>query len=129
MAAPDCKMVLVALLFSGVPVFLLAPATAEAAADHAMAFAVKLEVSQLQARISDREPGTVQFHGSVTVDKLPVCRARVELRAYLDAGWKLDIAPSMMVFTSMAPRDFTVTILVPQGTPADISGNLAVVGR
>jgi hypothetical protein len=129
MAASDGKIVLIALLSAGVPVFLLAPATAEAAASHAMAFAVKLEASELQARISDREPGTVRFQGRAAVDALPVCRARVELRAYLDIGWKLDIAPSTMVFTSMAPQDFTVTILVPQGTPADMSGNLTVVGR
>ena len=119
----------VILLAVGGFFFQLVPAPVEATANPMPVLSIKLDHSNQQARVTERDQDTVQFNGQVTMDKIPVCRPVVTLRAMLDIGWDLRLDPSVMVITSTTPQSFTVAVTVPQGPPSNITGTLKILGR
>lgn len=90
---------------------------------------IKLDTSNQIAKVSESAQGTVQFSGTVSIDKLPVERVVVTLTTSVDAGWASQCSPSSMLFTSTAPQSFTVTVIVPQATPSNIIGTLKIDGK
>ena len=129
MTGLECLRAFVILLAVGGFFFQLVPAPVEAATNPMPVLSIKLDHSNQQARVTERDQATVQFDGQVTMDKIPVCRPVVTLRAMLDIGWVLRLDPSVMIFTSTTPQSFTVAVTVPQGTPGNITGTLKILGR
>jgi len=85
-----------------------------------------LDPSSQEARVSESAQGTVQFTGSVRVDKLPVERIVVTLLSSIDAGWASQCSPSSLVITDTQAHSFSVTGIIPQATPSNIIGNLKI---
>ena len=124
-------------LFAGAAAFLMllgvflatAPLESEAAVNPVPALQISLDTAQLEAKVSESAQGTAPFTGSVKLDKLPVERVTVDLTATTDTGWAAAITPSTMIFTSTQPQPFSVTVIVPQATPATTVGSLKIDGR
>src|SRR5512137_1943210 len=71
----------------------------QAAVNPTPAMTVTLDPSNQEAMISEGASGTVQFTGSLRIDKLPVERGVTSLTCSVDAGWVASCSPSSMVIT------------------------------
>jgi len=87
---------------------------------------VALDSEQYIVRVSEAHNGTAEVTGIVTVEKLPVERMAVSLSAAVDIGWRTDIRPDTMVFTSTTPQSFSVSVEVPEATQSTATGRLMV---
>jgi len=81
------------------------------------------------AHVTESAPGIVTITGQMSIDKLPVERCGVSLRSSMDVGWPHQLSPTTAVFTSTTPQSFTCTVVVPQGTPQDLTGNLLIAAH
>ena len=102
------------------------PNSAEANVNPAPEVTVTLDPSCQDARVSESASGSVQFTGSVKVDKLPVCLIILDITSSIDAGWASQCSPSSMVMTDLSAHRFSVTVVVPAGTPSNVIGTLKV---
>jgi len=110
-------------------VLALVPMNSQAAANPVPVLALRLDAASQSARVTESSPGIVTFTGQATIDKLPVERCVVTLTSSTDIGWVTQISPSTAVFTSTTPQAFSCTVVVPQGTPNSLFGNLVINGR
>ena len=70
---------------------------------------------------------TVNFNGTVRVDKLPLERIVVTLIPEVDEGWPCNLSPTSMVVTDEQPHPFTCIVTVPENTQ-NVSATLKVEG-
>lgn len=117
------------LVIAGGSLLVSLSAPAGAAPGVVPVFALRMDQAAQPARVTEGSSGTVQFTGQMTIDKLPVERCVVTLTSSTDTGWSSQVAPTTAVFTGTAPQRFSCTVIVPQGTPAGLTGNLTVRGR
>ena len=59
---------------------------------------------------------TVNFDGTVTVDKLPFVRVVVSLSPSVNAGWPATCDPNSIVVTDSQPHDFKCNVTIPENT-------------
>jgi len=93
------------------------------------AMTITLDPSSQEAVVSEGASGTVQFTGSLKIDKLPVERGVTSLTCSVDVGWVASCSPSALVNTDTAAHSFSVSVVVPQATPSNVIGTLRVEGR
>jgi hypothetical protein len=74
-------------------------------------------------------PAVFNVTGHFSTDKLPMDRGSLSLWATIDSGWPFVLSPDSAIITSPDPQPFNVRLIIPQGTPANISGTLKVFGR
>ena len=89
---------------------------------------ISLFPTQLGAKVTADQLGAVTFGGNVTVEQLRIMTSKVTLTAVISTGWPVVISPSTIEFTGSGTERFTVTVIVPPGTSALITGNVIVVG-
>jgi hypothetical protein len=82
------------------------------------------EPTTVQATVTDQQKATVVFQGAVQVDKLPVERVTVVLAMAIDTGWAASITPSTIVITDTQAHPFSVCVVVPEATHADVVGHV-----
>lgn len=107
----------------------LVPQASQAAVNPVPVLAIRLDTANQNAKVTESAPGIVQFTGQISIDKLPVERCVVTLTSSTDTGWVSQVSPSTAVFTTTTPQAFTCTVVVPQGTPNSLFGNLIINGR
>ena len=90
---------------------------------------VSITEDSVEAAPSESAPGTAQFHGTVTVQMPSLRGATVTLTSSTDIGWVTQVAPGTFVLDNGQVGEFTVTVVVPQGSPASLTGNVIVNGR
>lgn len=112
------------IVMSGLVMFI--PMNATAGPNPIPALTVSLEPSSQTAVVSESAQGSVQFTGTIRIDKLPVERIVVTLTASVDTGWAAQCTPSSMVFTSTQPQSFSATVVVPPACDSTIIGTLKV---
>ncbi len=79
---------------------------------------VTLYPGSLDAKITNDQLGAVTFGGNVTIDKPQgVERVTVTLTADTNKGWPVVISPQTIAFINPDTTRFTVTVIVPEGTP------------
>lgn len=105
-----------------------AASPSQAAAPIVPVLALTISPTQATANSSTESSVSVRFDGTAMVDKPPIVRCVVTLNSATDVGWVSQVTPTSMVFTSTAPQSFTVTVVIPQGTPS-MQGRLLVNGR
>jgi sporulation-control protein spo0M len=90
---------------------------------------VTLYPDSLDAKITNTQLGAVTFGGNVTVEKPQgVERVTVTLVADTDKGWPVVTSPSTIAFINPGTERFTVTVIVPDGTPPTI-GTVTVTAQ
>ena len=88
---------------------------------------VSLYPDSLDAKPTNTDFGAVSFGGNVTVEKVQgVARVTVTLDADTDRGWPVVWSPQTMVFINPGTQRFTVTVIVPLGTPPSVGTVTAV---
>jgi len=85
--------------------------------------------SGVVASPNDFAPGAVAVGGTLMIDKMPAERITVIVSAYVDTGWQVQCSPSILVFASNKVTGFTVTVIVPAGTPSAQVGVLRVEAK
>jgi len=120
------RVALLAALFIAMGAVQVLPNSAEAAMNPVPALTITLEPSSQEARVSEGGSGSIQFTGSVKVDKLPADRMFVQLSSSVDAGWYSQCSPNSIVLTDTKAQSFSVSAVVPAGTPSNIVGTLRV---
>jgi hypothetical protein len=89
---------------------------------------ITLDPLSQEAVVSEGASGTVQFTGSLRIDKLVVERGVTSLTCSVDTGWVARCSPSAMVITDTVAHSFSVSVIVPQATPSNVIGTLRVEG-
>ena len=89
------------------------------------AVTMTLQPSSVNVTSTPTQKSSVDFCGTVTLDKLPMERIVVGLTPSVDAGWASSCSPSSMVITDEQPHQFTCTVVVPEAT-ANHTGTLTV---
>jgi hypothetical protein len=84
-----------------------------------------IDPTNVQVTSQPNQTVSVNFNGTVTVDKLPMARTTVTLSPAVDAGWPVAVSPSTLVFTSESPQTFSCTVSVPGNTSGQ-STNLVI---
>ncbi len=87
---------------------------------------ISLSPSQLEAVVTQDQLGAVTFEGEVTVDQLRVMSSTVTQQAVVSTGWPVVISPTTIKFAGPGTESFTVTVIVPPGTSALMTGNVLV---
>jgi hypothetical protein len=90
---------------------------------------ITLSEGSVEVAPSESAPGIAQLEGTVTVQMPSLRGATVTLTSSTDIGWVTQISPSTFVLDNGQEGQFSVTVIVPQGTAASISGLLMVNGR
>ncbi len=129
MAGRERQRVLVILLVAVAHFLLHTPTPVYAAANPTPVLAIRLDAPGQSARVTEGEIGIVTFTGRMSIDKLPVEYCVVTLNASTDTGWVSLVSPTTAVFTNTTPQPFTCIVIVPQGTPNNLSGNIFILGR
>lgn len=78
---------------------------------------------------TESAPGTAQLRGTVTVQMPSLRGATVTLTSSTDIGWVSMVEPDTMVLDSGQVGEFSITVVVPQGSPAALIGTVMVYGR
>ena len=79
---------------------------------------VSLEPAQLDAKVTEGKEGSVTFGGNVSIDKQQgVERVTVSLTADCGNGWEAIVSPATMTFINPGTQRFSLTVVVPEGTP------------
>jgi hypothetical protein len=120
--------VLVAFVILGGTLLIRCPA-ASAEAQPIPSIKLKFDSDNFTAEYVDAGPAILQVTGQISMDKLPVEKGVMVLWTWIDAGWSHSVIPSCMVFTSTTPQPFSVTVVVPRGTPHNLSATLQVFAR
>jgi hypothetical protein len=89
---------------------------------------LQLQPSQLQAKVTQIEKGTVVFNGTATVDQLRFMSCTVTLQGVVNTGWPNEINPTTMEFSGSGSQTFSVTVVVPPATSALLTGNVIISG-
>ncbi len=105
------------------------PSPGRAATAPALELNVEITEGSVEATVSETSPGTATFHGTVTVQMPTLRGAQVTLTSSTDIGWVSSISPSTFTLDNGQTGSFTVTVVVPQGTPSTQAGNIVVNGR
>ena len=84
--------------------------------------------TQLQAKVTQSQLGTVTFRGNATVEQMMFMDSTVTLQARVNAGWPVQINPTTIQFQGSGTESFTVTVIVPPGTSSLVTGNVIVTG-
>ena len=90
---------------------------------------LSLTPSTAEADVSFTKYGNVWFSGNAEVDRLPVDRCVVTLTSSVDTGWASTCSPSILAFSTNKVQSFQVTVSVPPGTLASLTGILTVTGE
>lgn len=114
----------VTLLLSGIMPLFLFP-FASAGAYQVPIINVTFEYDRYTAEFNDNGPAILYSNGTVSVKKDPSGKGVATLEAIIDTGWRLLVSPSVLV-ASENPAFFTVTVVVPPGTPRNLSATLQV---
>ena len=72
--------------------------------------------------------GSVTFHANVTVDKPPLGTVMVSLDGSTSTGWPTVVSPQSLPFPTSATVEISITVVVPQATPATSVGHVVVNG-
>jgi len=118
----------VTLVLMGGLLLLLLP-SASARTDPAPVLLVQLGYQNYSAEFQGGGPAILSITGRASIDKVPVERCAMTAWSTNDAGWQTLVSPSTMVFTSTNPQSFTITVIVPQGTPQNLSATLWIFCR
>jgi uncharacterized membrane protein len=78
--------------------------------------------------VSAESVGSVTFHANVTVDKPPLGTVMVSLDGSTSTGWPTVVSPQSIPFTASATVEISITVVVPQATPATSVGHVVVNG-
>ena len=90
---------------------------------------VSLYPDSLDAEPTNIRLGAVTFGGNVTVEKPQgVERVTVTLAADTNKGWPIVISPQSIAFINPDTERFTVTVIVPPGTPPTV-GTITVTAQ
>ncbi len=89
---------------------------------------ISLFPTQLEVQVTADQLGAVTFGGNVTVEQLRIMSSTVTLTAVVNTGWPVVLSPQTLEFTGSGTERFTVTIIVPPGTSALMTGNVIVTG-
>ncbi len=120
---------LLLIALSGSILSTVLPSPAQAAANPTPVLALRLDAPSQSARVTEGEPAIVTFTGQMSIDKLPVEYCVVTLNSSMDNGWVSLVSPTTAVFTNTTPQPLTCAVIVPQGTPNNLSGNILIMGR
>jgi hypothetical protein len=126
---------LVALfLVSGMFGFMLNPLPvveeAEAAPNPIPVLTLGLFPTNLQAKVTQSQLGSVTFGGNATVDKIQgIERVTVTIQAVVNTGWPVVVSPQTMVFVNPRTQQFQVNVIVPPATSSLLTGNVIVSGQ
>jgi len=83
---------------------------------------ISLHPDSLDARLTNTQLGAVTFGGNVTVEKPQgVERVTVTLQAVVSTGWPVVMSPTTIELFNSATERFTVTVIVPPGTPPTVA--------
>ena len=83
---------------------------------------VILYPDSLDAKVTSDQLGAVTFGGNVTIEKPQgIERVTVSLQADSDKGWPVVVSPTTIPFINPGTERFTVTVIVPPGTPPTVS--------
>ena len=84
---------------------------------------VMLYPGRLYAKVTDEQLGAVTFGGNVTVE-MPrgLEEVKVTLQPSCDKGWPSVVSPQTMTFDDPGMKRFTLTVIVPPGTPPVLGG-------
>jgi hypothetical protein len=105
------------------------PSPGRAKTTPALELNVDITEGSVEAQVTESNPGTAVFHGTVTVQMPSLRGAQVTLASSTDIGWVSSISPSSFTLDNGQTGSFTVTVIVPQGTPSTQAGNIVVNGR
>lgn len=85
----------------------------------APSLSISLSPPVREATVSESTMGQAEFNGTVTVNRQADQNVTVQLTATVDNRWQVSIYPSTrFVFTNSSSQNFTVTVRVPEATPA-----------
>ena len=88
-----------------------------------------LDPPQGHAPVTSESVGSVTFHANVSVEKNQfVGTVMVELDGSTSTGWTTVVSPQTIPFTNPATVEITITVVVPQSTPASLIGRVVVNG-
>ena len=90
---------------------------------------ITLTPSEQEAPVTSTQPGAVEFHGEYHVDFPSFERGQLSLTAVVDQNWVATVSPASITITNARTGVFTVTSIVPAGTPPDPVGQLVVTAR
>ena len=84
---------------------------------------VMLSPGRLYAEVTDEQMGPVTFGGNVTVEKpRGVEDVTVTFHCSCDKGWPSVVSPQTITFEEPGMKRFTLTVIVPPGTPPVLGG-------
>ena len=110
------------------PAMLLLPNSAGAGPGGMPTLFIKVEPPSQEAVVSPSAQGSVEFCGTVQVQHI-IGPVTITLMSSVDGGWASQCAPSTMEVRNESAVNFSVTVIVPQATPASIIGTLKVDAR
>ena len=89
---------------------------------------LSLTPHQLQAAVTESELGAVTFEGTATVDQMRIMTSTVTLTAVVSTGWPVVLSDQTIEFSGPGEESFQVTVIVPPGTSAMLTGAVRVDG-
>jgi hypothetical protein len=103
---------------------------AEAAPNPIPVLTLGLFPTNLQAKVTQSQLGSVTFGGNATVDKIQgIERVTVTIQAVVNTGWPVVVSPQTMVFVNPRTQQFQVNVIVPPATSSLLTGNVIVSGQ
>lgn len=102
---------------------LVVPRSASAGPQPTSVMHVALDADSYVANFQGNGPAILVIGGLASLDRMPGDTGVVTARAQIDSGWRLLVSPSTMVLDAN-PQRITITVIVPQGTPQNLSATL-----
>ena len=87
---------------------------------------LSLEPSQVEANVTQRQPGEAHLIGTLEIDQPVHLTSNVTLNSIVQTGWRSELTPNVTEVTGPGTVHFTVDVTVPAATSCFVNGQVQV---